>query len=106
MSYFKNHWFDLVVGFISCCLATYYFCTANIDTAIIWLIAACAWLGMSVVEYNHERIKVLELKAQKYDALVEEVDAMRELHETYEKLNEQRFKNLEGKNESSRPLHS
>lgn len=106
MSYLKKHWFDIVVGLISCGLATYYFCTANIDTAIIWLISACIWLGMSRVDYNDERIRELELKAKKYDALAEEVKAMRELQRTYEKLNEQRFKNLEGKNESSRTLHS
>ena len=106
MSYFKKHWFDIVVGLISCGLATYYFCTANIDTAIIWLISACIWLGMSRVDYNDERIEELELKAKKYDALVDEVKALAELQETYEKLNEQRFKNLEGKNESSRTLHS
>ena len=106
MSYFKKHWFDIVVGLISCGLATYYFCTANIDTAIIWLISACIWLGMSRVEYNDERIEELELKAKKYDALAEEVKALAELQQTYEKLNEQRFKNLEGKNESSRTLHS
>lgn len=106
MSYFKRHWFDILAGLISCGLATYYFCTANIDTAIIWLISACIWLGMSRVDYNQERIEELELKAKKYDALAEEVKAMREWQETYEKLNEQRFKNLEGKNESSRTLHS
>ena len=99
MSYFKKHWFDIVVGLISCGLATYYFCTANIDTAIIWLISACIWLGMSRVDYNDERIEELELKAKKYDALVDEVKALAELQETYEKLTEQRFKNLEGKHE-------
>lgn len=106
MSYFKKHWFDVVVGLISCGLATYYFCTANIGTAILWLISACIWLGMSRVEYNHERIEELELKAKKYDALAEEVKAMREWQQTYEKLNEQRFKNLEERNESARTLHS
>ena len=106
MSYLKKHWFDILVGFISLSLATYYFCTANIDTAIIWFISACIWWGMSCIEYNHERIKALELKAEKYDALIEEVKAMREWQKLYEKLNEQRFKDLEGKNESSRTLHS
>lgn len=106
MSYLKKHWFNIVVGLISLCLATYYFCVASNDTAILWLISACTWWGMSGVEYNHERIEELELKAKKYDALAEEVQAIRELQETYEKLNEQRFKNLEDKNESFRTLHS
>jgi acetyl esterase/lipase len=41
-----------------------------------------------------------------YDALAEKVEAMQELQAVYKKLYEQRFKNLEGKNESSRTLHS
>ena len=53
-----------------------------------------------------EHIEELELKSKKYDALAEEVKALRELQQTYEKLNEQRFKNLEVRNESSRTLHS
>lgn len=106
MSYLKKHWFDLLVGLISLGLATYYFCIANIDVAIIWLISACIWLGMSRVDYNHERIEKLELESKKYAALAEEVQAIRELQEVYKKLYEQRFKNLEGKNESSRTLHS
>lgn len=106
MSYIKKHWFNIVVGLISLGLATYYFCTANIDVALIWFISACIWWSMSVVEDNRERIEELELKSKKYDALAEEVKALRELQQTYEKLNEQRFKNLEARNESSRTLHS
>lgn len=97
MSYLKKHWFDLVVGLISCGLAIYYFCTADTTTAILWLISAYAWWGMSVVNYNHERIEELELKSRKYDALIEEVNALRELQQTYEKLHDQRLTNLEGK---------
>lgn len=105
MSYLKKHWFDILVGFISYGLAICFY-AANNDTAIIWLIFGCVWLGMSRVDYNHERIKELELKTKKYDALAEEVKAIREWQKLYEKLNEQRFKNLEDKNESSRTLHS
>lgn len=106
MSYIKKHWFDIVVGLISLGLATYYFCTANIDTAIIWFISACIWLGMSVVEYNSERIEVLELKSEKYDALVDKVKALEELVRLQDEYNKQKFKNLEERNESSRTLHS
>lgn len=99
MSYLKKHWFNIAVGLISCGLAVYYFCTANIDLAIIWFISSCIWWSMSVVEDNRERIEELELKSRKYEALVKEVEALRELQQTYEKLNKQRFKNLEGKHE-------
>ena len=106
MSYFKKHWFNIVVGLISFGLATYYFCTADTDLAIIWLISTCTWLGMSVVEYNHERIEELELKSKKYDALADKVKALEELVRLQDEYNKQKFKNLEGKNESSRTLHS
>ena len=94
MNYLKKHWFDIAAGLISCGLATYYLCAANIDTAILWLISACVWFVTSRIDYNHERIEELELKAKKYDALAEEVKAMREWQQTYE-----RFKNLGGKHE-------
>jgi hypothetical protein len=97
MSYFKSHWFDFLVGFINIGLATYYFCTGNVDTGIIWLISACIWLGMSRVEYNDERIQLLEAKAEKYDALAEKVDALQELQETSDKRTDQRLKKLEGR---------
>lgn len=106
MSYIKKHWFDITVGLISLGLATYYFCTANINTAIIWLMSACIWWGMSCVEYNHERIEELELKSEKYDALVDKVKALEELVRLQDEYNKQKFKNLEERNESSRTLHS
>jgi len=106
MSYIKKHWFELLVGLISIGLAIYYLCVLNFSIAAILLLSAYIWLSGSMFSDDRERIEELELKAKKYDALVEEVEAMRELQQTYEKLNEQRFKNLEGKNESSRTLHS
>ena len=106
MSYLKKHWFNIVVGLISLGLATYYFCTANIDLALIWFISACIWWGMSAVEDNRERIELLEKKAEKYDALADKVKALEELVRLQDEYNRQKFKILEGKNESSRTLHS
>ena len=106
MYYIKKHWFELLVGLISIGLGIYYLCVLNFSVAAIWLLSAYIWLSGSMFSDDRERIELLEKKAEKYDALVEKVEAMREWQKTYEKLNEQRFKNLEGKNESSRTLHS
>lgn len=106
MSYLKKHWFNIVVGLISCGLAAYYFCTANIDLAIIWFISSCIWWGMSAVEDNRERIELLEKKAEKYDALADKVKALEELVRLQDEYNRQKFKILEARNESSRTLHS
>ena len=90
MSYFKSHWFDILVSLISIGLCVYSFCIGNIDTGIIWLISASTWMGMSRVEYNDERIQLLEEKLEKNDALVK---ALQESQETIY----QKFKELEGK---------
>jgi hypothetical protein len=37
---------------------------------------------MSYIDWHHERIELLEKKAEKYDALVEKVNALQELLET------------------------
>lgn len=95
MNYLKKHWFEIVVGLISCGLAIYCFCTANIDTAILWHISACVWFGISRVDYNHERINLLEARAAKSDALAKKVDALEELLRTQDKLNQQKFNLME-----------
>ncbi len=88
VSYFKTQWFNLLVGLVSLGLAVFYLCFGNVDTAIMWVISCCVWLGMSRIEYNDERIQLLEAKAEKYDALVDKVDALQELLETEHKYSD------------------
>jgi hypothetical protein len=47
-------------------------------TGLCWVVSAVVWLLMSFINYNDERIKLLEKKAEKYDALSEEVAALAE----------------------------
>ncbi len=100
ISYFKTQWFNLVVSFLNLGLATYYATQEEWVAALCWFLYGCCWLIMSRVDYNHDRIKLLEKKAEKYDALCEEV------HELYEanridrehiKLLEQKIRILEEK---------
>jgi Zn-dependent M32 family carboxypeptidase len=50
---------------------------------------------MSFINYNEERIKVLEKKAEKYDALCELVEALREANEVDREYADMRGQQLE-----------
>jgi HD superfamily phosphodiesterase len=55
---------------------------------------------MSVIEYNSDRIELLEKKAEKYDALCELVEALREANKIdreLEAVQDQRINRLEDK---------
>ena len=79
--YFRTQWFSIFLG-----LLNLGFCIKNIINeealaAIGWLLSALVWLVMSRVDYNCDRITALEKKAEKYDALCELVEALREANE-------------------------
>ncbi len=96
-SYFKSQWLDLVIGLIYIGVSIYYFCKDNALWAIGYLLVASVWLIMSRVNYNDERLKQLEAKARKYDALVEEVSALYEanrIDREHMKLLEQKINQL------------
>ena len=95
VSYIKTQWFNLVVGFVNLVLATYYAIQEDWVTALCWFLYGCIWLVMSRIDYNHDRIKLLEAKAKKYDALVEKVDALQELLETERKYSDHLNKRID-----------
>ncbi len=78
VSYLKTQWFNILIGlaFIGFFICGWVYGEETIAT--ISLIAAAAWLITSRVDYNHERINLLEEKSEKYDALAEEVKALYE----------------------------
>ena len=78
VSYFKTQWWRLLGSAICLTLAIIY-CTRGEDLyAVAWTLSFVYWLIISFVEYNHDRITLLEKKAKKYDALCEEVSALYE----------------------------
>lgn len=98
VSYFKTQWLRIVFGFVGLVVAA--LCLFKPDgefAALLWFIAGLLNFVMSYINWHHERLELLEKKAEKYDALVKEVDALRELQKTSDKLTDQRLKKLEGR---------
>ena len=93
ISYFKTQWFRLLVALICLVIACHYAfqpaadpmtmeglnkTISDIVNANLYFLGFVIWSLMSIIEYNNDRIELLEKKAEKYDALCEEV------HELYE----------------------
>lgn len=81
VSYFKTQWVNLLAGLVNFGISIYNYCTGNELWGIGWALAAVIWFLISFINYNEERIKVLEKKAEKYDALCELVEALRVANE-------------------------
>jgi hypothetical protein len=112
VSYFKTQWFRLLVAFVCLGISIYYafqpaaetLTVETLDammsdmlTAIGYFFSFLIWITISCIDFNSDRIELLEKKAEKYDALVEKVDALTKLQETSDKLTDQRLKKLEGR---------
>lgn len=97
VSYFKTQWFNLAMALGAITLVIVNMIQGDELMAVAWTISFTYWMLNSYIDYNAEKIKLLEAKARKYDALEEEVAALRQLYETSDKLTEQRLKRLEGK---------
>ena len=115
ISYFKTQWFRLLVSLFCFVMACVYVfkpspdttTVEGLDTLITYIIIASLyftgfliWFFSSVVDYTEKRIELLEKKAEKYDALCDEVHWLSEanrLDREYTKLLENRIKLLEGK---------
>lgn len=96
VSYFKTQWFRLLVAVICLGLSIYYafqpaaetLTVETLDDAMSALFTATSyffsfiiWISMSFIEFNSDRIELLEKKAEKYDALCDLVEALREANE-------------------------
>lgn len=115
VSYIKTQWFRLLVGFVSLGLMCYYLfqpgadestlegLSQNLDNAfaaLCFFITAMIWFLSSIIEYHKDCIELLEKKSEKYDALCELVDELRNatrVHNEIEKIQDQRIKKLEDK---------
>lgn len=113
VSYFKTQWFRLLVALICLVIACHYAfqpaadpmtmeglnkTISDIVNANLYFLGFVIWGLMSIIEYNNDRIELLEKKAEKYDALCENVKALNEanrIDREYAKLLEQRIKKLE-----------
>jgi hypothetical protein len=69
ISYWKTQWLRLVVAAICLVWAFYLFATGDMLWGVAWTVSFVVWSLMSFIDYNDKRIKLLEKKAEKYDAL-------------------------------------
>lgn len=110
ISYIKTQWWRLLIALFCLVVAcTYIFrpspdttTVEGLDTLITYIFNAglyflsfIIWIFMSVIEYNSDRIELLEKKAEKYDALCEEVKALSELVETERKYSDHLNRKIE-----------
>ncbi len=93
VSYFKTQWWRLLIALIClvmCCVYTFSPAPdtttvegldkviSNMVTAGLCFLDFIIWMVMSFINYLQDRIELLEKKAEKYDALCEEVHALYE----------------------------
>lgn len=113
VSYFKTQWWRVLIALISLGFACYYaFQPAgdlstleglNKDINLMLSAGTCftgflLWLFISIIDYYDDRLELLEKKAEKYDALCELVEALREANEVDRELEaqqDQKIKRLE-----------
>ena len=96
ISYWKTQWWRLLCAVLCLGAAIYWALQPAPDTttlegtnevigylssAIGWTISAAIWFLMTFIYHNEDRIKSLEQKAEKYDALCELVEELRKANE-------------------------
>lgn len=100
VSYFKTQWFNLLIGVICFGVFMYYWSAGPQTLALIYLACSYSWLGMSCVNYNDDRIKLLEKKQERDDVqyeLVQELVNANKIDREAMKKYEERLKKLEDK---------
>lgn len=102
VSYIKTQWFRLLIALfclVMCCI--YAFkpppevltvealdeVMSNMLTASLHFTGFLVWSVISFTDYNQARIELLEKKAEKYDALCEEVKALYQAYEVNKEIN-------------------
>ena len=98
VSYFKTQWWRLLCALICLALTIMYCVQDNELLAVAWTVSFIFWLLMSNIDYNHQRLEILEAKAEKYDALHKLVEVLMEANDidiAVEKEQDRRIKRLE-----------
>ena len=76
ISYWKTQWFNLLMGALDLGFSIYHFCIGDQLWGIGWSLAAVVWFTMSHINYNDERIKLLEKEKERNDAMYELVQEL------------------------------
>lgn len=120
VSYIKTQWFRLLIALYCLVLACVYAfqpapevltvetldeMMSNMLTASLHFSGFIIWSFISFINYNQDRIELLEKKAEKYDALCENVSALNEanrIDREHMKLLEQRINQIKYDKENFR----
>lgn len=112
VSYIKTQWFRLLIALFCLVMSCIYAfkpapevltvealdeVLSNMLTASLHFIGFVVWSFISFINYNQDRIELLEKRAEKYDALCDEVAALNEanrIDREYMKLLEQKINQL------------
>ena len=115
VSYIKTQWWRLLIALFCLVMSCIYALKptpevltvealdevmTNMVTASVQFTGFVIWSFISFINYNQDRIELLEKKAEKYDALCDNVGALNEanrIDREYQKSLEQRIKTLEDK---------
>lgn len=110
--YFKTQWFSLLIAIICLGISAYYALQPAAETLTVetldeamsarftatrYFFCFLIWIFMSFIHFNSDRIELLKKKAEKYDALAEEVSALYEanrIDREHMKLLEQKINQL------------
>lgn len=109
VSYFKTQWWRLLIAlycFVMCCI--YAFKPApevltvealdevmsNMLTASLHFTGFIIWSFISFINYNQDRIELLEKKVEKYDALCDLVEALSEANKIDRDRDEEQDKKI------------
>ena len=98
VSYFKTQLFNILMGVFDLGVSIYYFCSGDDLWGTSWTIAAVMWFLMSFINYNDDRLKLLEKKQERDDLmyeLVQELVAANTIDREIMKKYEERLKKLE-----------
>jgi type VI protein secretion system component VasK len=112
VSYIKTQWWRLLIALYCLVMACIYAfqpapevltvealdeVVSNMLTASLHFTGFVIWSFISFINYNQDRIELLEKKAEKYDALCDEVSALYEanrIDREYTRLLEQRINQI------------
>ena len=113
VSYFKTQWWRLLIALFCLVMAFVYMFKPEPDTSTIeglntlitymftagmYFCGFIIWSFGSFVDYNQKCIEYFEKKAEKYDALCDLVEALREANEVdrdHDEMQDQKIKRLE-----------
>lgn len=76
VSYIKTQWFNLAMALVAVILVIVNMVQGDELMVVAWAVSFTYWMILSYADYNAEKIKLLEAKAEKYDALCELVEEL------------------------------